>query len=87
MPQYPYGSVYGFSCFLDLRSYFFFCFPYLSRLAEYILKQEFFIPTPYIEAVNAAFDLPNSHVILFISAQNSKLIHVFFIPVAYLGNV
>lgn len=57
-------------------SYFFFSFPYLNQLAEFVATGEFAVPAIHIDAINAAFDKHNSHVYFFISAQNSKLIHV-----------
>lgn len=66
MPDYPH----------DTYSYFFFNFPHLNVLSDSILNEEFAIPSRHIEKVNEAFDKPHNHVYFFISAVNSKLIHV-----------
>lgn len=66
MPDYPH----------DTYSYFFFNFPHLNVLSDSILKEEFLIPSRHVEKVNEAFDKPHNHVYFFISAVNSKLIHV-----------
>ena len=66
MPDYPH----------DTYSYFFFNFPYLSRLEDFILKGVLSVPARHMEALNQAFTKPNNYVYMFVSAQNSKLIHV-----------
>ena len=66
-PQYPPNATF---------SYFFFNFPYLSRLEDFILKGVLSVPARHMEALNQAFTKPNNYVYMFVSAQNSKLIHV-----------
>lgn len=66
-PQYPPNATF---------SYFFFNFPYLSRLEDFILRSVLSVPVRHMEALNQAFTKPNNYVYMFVSAQNSKLIHV-----------
>lgn len=37
------------------------------------------VPDCHIDAINQAFDKHNSHVYFFVSAQNSKIIHVTYL--------
>lgn len=66
-PQYPKNTTF---------SYFFFSFPYLNRLADFIMKGVFSVPIRHVDSLNKAFTQPNNCVYMFVSAQNSKLIHV-----------
>ena len=60
-------------------SYFFFSFPFLNQIADFVSNSEFMVPDCHIDAINQAFDKHNSHVYFFVSAQNSKIIHVLII--------
>lgn len=61
---------------LTSYSYFFFSFPHLNELADFITNDEFMVPEEHIDAINEAFSKHHPHVYFFISVQNSKLIHV-----------
>lgn len=64
--------------FLTSYSYFYFSFPHLNELADFITNEEFMVPEEHIDAINQAFSKHHPHVFFFISVQNSKLIHVCF---------
>ena len=66
MPDFP----------TDSYSYFFFCFPHIMTLSDFILKGDFAIPSRHVDKVNEAFDKPRNHVYFFVSVLNSKILHV-----------
>lgn len=68
-PHYPPNATF---------TYFFFNFPYINRLADFVLKGVLSVPMRHMDALNQEFTKPNNYVYMFISAQNSKLIHVIF---------
>lgn len=75
MPNY-YNARYIFSPSLTRYAYFFFSFLHINQISHNAINSEFSVPVEHMDAINAAFDKHNSHVYFFVSAQNSKLIHV-----------
>ena len=66
MPDYP----------KDTYSYFFFCFPHITTLSDFILRGEFAVPSRCVDKVNEAYDKPQNHVYFFVSLLSSKFIYV-----------